>query len=102
MFSFMNDPTVALIVATIIKGAILIFILLTAFAYMTLIERRVVAKMQGRLGPNRAGPFGLLRRVPMLLKRWLLKSKLCQRRPKKAFILSHQCCPLLLRSVHLP
>ncbi len=68
MFSFMNDPTVALIVATIIKGAILIFILLTAFAYMTLIERRVVAKMQGRLGPNRAGPFGLLQPVADALK----------------------------------
>ncbi len=48
------------IVADVIKSAIVILILLTAFAYMTLIERRVIAKIQGRLGPNRAGPFGLL------------------------------------------
>jgi NADH-quinone oxidoreductase subunit H len=68
MFDFMNDPTVAIIVATIVKGAILIVILLTAFAYMTLIERRVVAKIQGRLGPNRAGPFGLLQPVADALK----------------------------------
>jgi NADH-quinone oxidoreductase subunit H len=68
MFSFMNDPTVALIVATIIKGAILIVVLLTAFAYMTLIERRVVAKIQGRLGPNRAGPMGLFQPLADALK----------------------------------
>jgi NADH-quinone oxidoreductase subunit H len=48
-----------IIFATVIKGAIIIGALLTAFAYMTLIERRVVAKIQGRLGPNRAGPFGV-------------------------------------------
>src|SRR5437660_1499268 len=59
MLDFLNNP----IVADIIKSAIVIFALLTAFAYMTLIERRVVAKIQGRLGPNRTGPFGLLQPV---------------------------------------
>jgi NADH-quinone oxidoreductase subunit H len=59
VLDFLNNP----IVANVIKSAIVIFILLTAFAYMTLIERRVIAKIQGRLGPNRAGPFGLLQPV---------------------------------------
>lgn len=56
MLDFLNNE----IVAAIIKSAIVIAILLTVFAYMTLIERRVLAKIQGRLGPNRVGPFGLL------------------------------------------
>ncbi len=56
MLEFLNNP----IVADIIKSAIAIAALLTIFAYLTLIERRVLAKIQGRLGPNRAGPFGLL------------------------------------------
>src|SRR5437867_7076534 len=56
------------IVADVIKSAIVIFALLTAFAYMTLIERRVVAKIQGRLGPNRAGPFGVLQPLADALK----------------------------------
>src|SRR5947199_1788453 len=56
------------IVAAVIKSAIVIFALLTAFAYMTLIERRVVAKMQGRLGPNRAGPAGMFQPVADAIK----------------------------------
>lgn len=43
-----------------IGSVIIVFALLTGFAYTTLLERRVVARMQARIGPNRAGPFGLL------------------------------------------
>ncbi len=59
MLDFINNP----IVATIIKSAIVIFVLLTVFAYMTLIERVVIARIQGRIGPNRAGPFGIFQPV---------------------------------------
>jgi NADH-quinone oxidoreductase subunit H len=43
-----------------VKSAILLGILLTACAYMTLLERRLLGKFQIRYGPNRVGPFGLL------------------------------------------
>jgi NADH-quinone oxidoreductase subunit H len=56
------------IFADIVKSAVVIFALLTAFAYMTLIERRVVAKIQGRLGPNRAGPAGIFQPVADAVK----------------------------------
>jgi NADH-quinone oxidoreductase subunit H len=49
-----------LVISTLIKSAILAFGLLTSFAYMTYIERKVMAYLQLRVGPNRAGPFGLL------------------------------------------
>src|SRR2546425_2753076 len=64
MLDFLNNP----IVADIIKCAIVILVLLTAFAYMTLIERRVIAKIQGRLGPNRVGPFGLFQPLADAIK----------------------------------
>ncbi len=35
-------------------------VMMTIFAYTVLAERRICAFIQGRVGPNRAGPFGLL------------------------------------------
>jgi NADH-quinone oxidoreductase subunit H len=43
-----------------LKSAVLVVVLLTGFAYMSLVERKVLARLQARIGPNRAGPMGLL------------------------------------------
>ena len=43
-----------------LKSAFLVALLLTACAYMTLLERRMLGRFQVRIGPNRVGPFGLL------------------------------------------
>jgi NADH-quinone oxidoreductase subunit H len=82
MLEFLNNP----IVAGIIKSAIAIFALLTAFAYMTLIERRVVAKLQGRLGPNRAGPGGMFQPVADAIK-MIFKEQIVPSQAKKAIYL---------------
>lgn len=82
MLEFLNNP----IVAGIIKSAIVIFALLTAFAYMTLIERRVVAKLQGRLGPNRAGPAGIFQPVADGIK-LAFKEQIVPSQAKKAIYL---------------
>jgi NADH-quinone oxidoreductase subunit H len=44
----------------IVEAAILALVVVTGFAYVTLLERRVIARFQSRVGPNRAGPQGLL------------------------------------------
>jgi NADH-quinone oxidoreductase subunit H len=51
------------IVEAVIKSLIIIVLLLTAFAYMTLYERRILGRVQVRYGPNRVGPGGLLQPV---------------------------------------
>jgi NADH-quinone oxidoreductase subunit H len=52
-----------LIQSSIIKSFVIINLLLAAFAYLTLTERKVMGRMQVRYGPNRVGPFGLLQPI---------------------------------------
>jgi NADH-quinone oxidoreductase subunit H len=48
-------------------GAALLALLLCA-AYLVLAERKLLARMQIRFGPNRAGPFGMLQPIADLIK----------------------------------
>jgi NADH-quinone oxidoreductase subunit H len=48
------------LVTVIIKSAVLIFIVVTAFAYLMLAERKMLGWFQMRVGPTWCGPWGLL------------------------------------------
>ena len=56
--AFLN--TYADLIITLVKIVLLVFIVLTANAYLTWFERKVVARIQSRWGPYRVGPHGLL------------------------------------------
>ncbi len=53
---------------TFIKALVLCLVLLGAFAYMTVIERRLLGRFQHRYGPNRVGPFGALQPIADAIK----------------------------------
>jgi NADH-quinone oxidoreductase subunit H len=55
MSAIQQELLIAAVKVVVIFGA-----LLTLFAVMTYLERRMLAFMQFRLGPNRTGPLGLL------------------------------------------
>ena len=44
----------------LIKSVVVLFVVVTTFAYAMLFERKIMAWMQLRPGPNRVGPWGLL------------------------------------------
>lgn len=59
---------IALWIEWIIKGFVLVLAILTGFAYLTWYERRALARIQVRIGPNRAGPQGLLQPIADAVK----------------------------------
>jgi NADH-quinone oxidoreductase subunit H len=52
----------------LIKAFVIVNLLLLTFAYMTLVERKLIGRMQLRYGPNRAGPRGILQPIADLVK----------------------------------
>lgn len=52
----------------LIKALVIANVVLLAFAYATWAERKLLARMQLRYGPNRAGPYGLGQPIADLVK----------------------------------
>jgi NADH-quinone oxidoreductase subunit H len=57
-----------LVLEWLIKGFVWALVLLGGFAYLTLYERKALARIQSRVGPNRAGPWGLLQPIADAVK----------------------------------
>ena len=52
----------------LIEAVIIVNVVLVLFAYLTLVERKLMGRMQLRFGPNRAGPYGLLQPIADIVK----------------------------------
>ncbi len=80
--------TLGNILEWLIKGFVWVLILLGGFAYLTYYERRALARIQVRIGPNRAGPFGLLQPIADAIKLIFKEEFMPARADKLLFILA--------------
>jgi NADH-quinone oxidoreductase subunit H len=80
--------TLALLLEWSIKSVVLISIVLLGFAYLTLFERRAIARFQVRIGPNRAGPWGLLQPVADGIKLFFKEELIPDQADKLLFVLA--------------
>jgi hypothetical protein len=69
-----------------------LFVFLTLFALMSVLERKILGRIQNRYGPNRVGPFGLLQPVADGIK-MLIKEDIV---PVRADQLVHFLAPVLI------
>jgi len=77
-----------LILEWIIKAVVILLFCVTGFAYLTFYERRALARMQIRIGPNRAGPSGWLQPVADGIKLIFKEEVIPARAYKVLFILA--------------
>jgi NADH-quinone oxidoreductase subunit H len=82
---------VFLIWAIVIITAILIFAPVVMM-YLTWLERKFVARLQDRIGPNRVGPFGLLQPIADMIK-FFIKEDIV---PKSADHALHLLAPIIV------
>jgi NADH-quinone oxidoreductase subunit H len=83
------------IISSLMNIAVLLGVFLTLFALMSVLERKILGRMQNRYGPNRVGPFGLFQPVADGIK-MLIKEDIV---PARADKIVHFLSPILIAAV---
>src|SRR5256714_3467951 len=83
------------IASSLINIGALLGVFLTLFALISVLERKILGRMQNRYGPNRVGPFGLFQPVADGIK-MLIKEDIV---PARADQIVHFLSPILIAAV---
>ncbi|MBI2320935.1 MAG: NADH-quinone oxidoreductase subunit NuoH [Chloroflexi bacterium] len=71
-----------------VKSAIALLVVITAAAYTVWLERKLVGRMQTRIGPNRVGPFGLLQPLADAIKLFFKETFIPREADKALFLIA--------------
>ncbi|MGA8016709.1 MAG: NADH-quinone oxidoreductase subunit NuoH [Candidatus Dormiibacterota bacterium] len=74
--------------AILVKAVAVLAVLATMAAYLTLAERKVAARIQLRIGPNRVGPFGLLQPAADAVKLLFKENSAPAKRDRLLFVIA--------------
>jgi NADH-quinone oxidoreductase subunit H len=88
----MSDPLIQYLAIPLAKIVVILGVLLFIVAYLTLAERKVLAYMQVRIGPNRVGPRGLFQPIADVFKLFAKEDLVPANAEKFVFMLA----PLLI------
>src|SRR5437870_13222079 len=80
------------IISSLINISGVLGVFLTLFALISVLERKILGRIQNRYGPNRVGPFGLFQPVADGIK-MLIKEDVVPARPDKIL---HFLAPVLI------
>lgn len=80
--------TVYFLIEVVIKNIVVVAVLMFFAAYLTLFERKVLARIQIRYGPNRAGPFGILQPIADGIKSFFKEEIIPEKADKPLYIVA--------------
>ncbi len=78
----------ALLIESIVKVIVVFGIFLGCVAYMTLLERKVLGRVQVRYGPNRVGPYGLWQPIADGIKAFFKEDLIPANADKPLFVIA--------------
>jgi NADH-quinone oxidoreductase subunit H len=84
----MANPWIAFLVVPLVKIVVILLVVILLAAYLSFFERKILAYMQIRIGPNRVGPRGWLQPIADALKLFSKEDILPSRAEKLVYMLS--------------
>ena len=85
---FINGLDGGVVVVVLVKTLVTFAVLMVAVLFMIWFERKIIADMQNRFGPNRAGPWGILQTLADGIKLFFKEDLLPERADRRVFRLA--------------